>query len=456
MKTNKKFGIIAASIIIAVILAFAAFKEQTNVHAFTLAKQITFGGSNEDVARGIDMYGTKKVIVGYTNSFGAGGYDVFIAVNGTTLDMWTIGTSNDDFAYAVKVVGDFAYIVGCTRSPTNYYDVLVFKWNLLTNSLAASQFIASGINIPRSDCAYAVDADASYVFVTGVWRDNRAFLAILNATTLTIVNFAELDFSFSNDVGYAIDVFLVGGIYNIIIGGGGSLIFYGGYDAFIANIIWDPVLNSFTLDWVLVLGTAADDWITSLLTFALVPGIFIYVAGHSNGNGFIAVVTIDGGIIAGKATDFGTFSIITSLTAEGPALFAAGYFNNPPNKHDAFILHLDTDLNLIDAKGYGKGGHDRAFGIAADGNNIHVVGGTSTYPNTVYNATSMFSFKWIQWDPGFIPTYFPYMFKNFAFPTFTWPLTPPTYSPAVSVSNVSPTFNSPTGSDAFYVRFTYP
>jgi hypothetical protein len=439
-------------------LAFAAFKEQTNVHAFNLDKQITFGGSNADEARGIDMYGTKKVIVGYTNSFSAGGdYDAFIAVNDTTLGMWTIGTSNDDFAYAVKVVedfaGDFAYIVGRTRSPTNNFDVFVFKWDLRTNSLAASQFIASGINAPRLDGAFAVDADASYVFVTGVWRDNRVFLAILDATTLAIVNFAELDFPFSNDVGYAIDAFFMPGpaIYRIIIGGGGSSIFFGGYDAFIANIDWAPGSNTFSLNWVLVLGTFLDDWITSLLL--LDP--FIYVAGHSNGNGFIAVVTIDGGIIAGKATDFGTFSIITSLTTDGTDLFAAGYFNNPFKQDDAFILHLDTDLNLIDAKGYGKGRIDRAFGIAADGSNIHVVGVTPTYPNTVYDAKPMFSFKWIQWDP-WIPTYFPYMDTSFASPTFTWPLTPPTYSPAVLVSNVSPTFNSPTGSDAFYVRFTYP
>jgi hypothetical protein len=63
LKTNKKLGIIVASIIIAVILAFGAFKEQTNLHAFEYAEQITFGGSNAEEARAVAIWGTSKVIV---------------------------------------------------------------------------------------------------------------------------------------------------------------------------------------------------------------------------------------------------------------------------------------------------------------------------------------------------------------------------------------------------------
>jgi len=450
MKTNKKFGIIAASIIIAVILAFAAFKEQTNVHAFTLAKQITFGGSNADEARGIDMYGTKKVIVGYTNSFGAGGYDAFIAVNDTTLNMWTIGTSNDDFAYAVAVAGNFAYIVGTTNDPNNAGDIFIAKWSLAAQTLMATKFIASGINNPIADIAYAVATDGTYVFVTGRWADDKTFLAILD-TNLNIINFASLDLGSGNDFAYAIDFKLSAGVYKIIIGGNTNTApTLGDYDAFITRIDFDG--SNIIHVWSLRFGTTGHDSVTSL---KFTDSNTFVVAGNSNNNGFLAGFTIDGGFLAAKATVFSNPSIITSIAINGTYLYATGYFNNPPNQDDAFVLQVDSNGALVDAKGYGGGTNDRAFGIAINGPNINVVGSTSTYPNTVYDAKPLFSFNWVQWNPLVGPTYTPSMQSASISFTIAAP-TPATYTPSVSTSPVTPNINSPTGVEAFYVRFTLP
>jgi hypothetical protein len=450
MKTNKKLGIIVASIIIAAILAFAAFKEQTNVHAFTFDKQITFGGSNAEEARAVAIWGTSKVIVGYTNSFGAGGYDAFIAVNDTTLNMWTIGTSNDDFAYAVAVAGNFAYIVGTRNDPNNNYDIFIAKWNLNTNMLVATKFIASGINNPIADTAYAVATDGTYVFVTGRWADDKTFLAILD-TNLNIINFASLDLGLGNDFAYAIDFKSSAGVYTIIIGGNTNTApTFGGYDAFITRLDFDG--TTLTQVWSLRFGTTGHDSVTSL-KFAG-SNTFV-VAGTSDNNGFLAAFTIDGGFLGARATVFSYPSIITSITINGTYIYAAGYFSNPPNQDDAFVLQIDNNGALVDAKYYGGGTMDWAFGIAINGPNINVVGSTSVYPNTVDDAEPLFSFSWVQWNPLVTPTYTPYM--RSASISFTI-ATPPyaTYTPSVSTSSVTPNINSPTDGEAFYVRFTLP
>jgi hypothetical protein len=452
MKTSKKLGIIVASIIIAAILAFAAFKEQTNVHAFTFDKQITFGGSDVEEALAVAIWGTKKVIVGYTNSFGAGGYDAFIAVNDTTLNMWTIGTSNDDFALAVAVDGDIAYIVGTTNNPNNNYDIFIAKWDLAAQTLVATKFIASGINNPIADTAYAVATGATYVFVTGRWADDKTFLAILDSN-LNIINFASLDLGSGNDIAYAIDYIDNGGIETIIIGGDTNTApTFGGYDAFITRIDWDPIATTLTQVWSLRFGTAGYDSVKSL---KFTDTNTFVVAGTSNNNGFLAGFTIDGGFIAARATVFSNPSVITSIAKNGTYLYAAGYFNNPPNQDDAFVLQIDNNGALVDAKGYGGGTNDWAFGIAINGPNINVVGSTSTYPNTVYDARPLFSFSWVQWNPLVMPTYTPYMQSASISFTIAAP-TPATYTPSVSTSAVTPNINSPTGGEAFYVRFTLP
>ena len=438
---------------IASILAFSAFKEQTNVYAFTFANEITFGGSNNDVARAVAIWGTSRVIVGYTNSFGAGGFDAFIAVDDTTgLKMWTIGTPNDDYAYAVAVAGNFAYIVGTTNDPNNYFDIFIARWDLTSNTLAATKFIASGINSPRVDAAYAVGTDGTYVFVTGRWLDSNAFLAILNDTNLNIIKFANLNLGSGNDIAYAIDFSKSGNKYFVIIAGDTNTNTFGGYDAFITRIDWDPVANILTQQWSLRFGTPGGDRILSLKftsanTFA--------VAGTSNNNGFIAGFTIDGGYLLARATVFSNPSVITSIAINGTYLYAAGYFSNPPNQDDALILQIDNNGALVDAKGYGKGTIDRAYGIAIDGNNINVVGGTSTYPNNVYGAKPLFSYDIVQWNPLVTPTYTPYM--NSASITFTiTTLTPDTYTPVVNTAQATPTINNPSDGEAFYVRFTLP
>jgi hypothetical protein len=443
MPKKEKIIIVTIALAITSMLLLSVIKEQTNVYALNFAEETILGGSNQDVARGVAVWGTKHVIVGYTNSFGAGGYDAFIAVkDGSITSMWTFGTSNDDYAFAVAVYGNYAYIVGSTRNPSTHHDIFVVIWDLANPGIVAQIAIAS----PYADRAFGVTVGVNYVFVTGQFNEKETFLAILDAAYLNLLHFVRLDAGLDYEFGYGIDYYWTGSQYIIIIGGSTRSVTFGGHDASILRIDWDPA-GTPGLVWSLRFGTSADDVIqavkfTSSTTFV--------VAGVSNNNGFIASFTIDGGVIAGKATVFSTSSRINSIAYDGTYLYAAGHFSNPPKADDALILRINaTNLDLRGAKGYGKATIDRAHGIAVSDSNIVVVGETSTSNNDVF--TPSFDFEWIQWNPIIIPpSYTPFM-RTGSVPYVATLFTLSPYNPFFT--SASQNIVSGDG-EAFYVRFT--
>ncbi len=82
----------------------------------------SFGGFNNDIGRSIiQLKDSGYVIAGYTNSFGSGGYDMYVIrtdKNGILIWQKTFGGLDWDFGYAVKEVnnGDSLIICGSTFS----------------------------------------------------------------------------------------------------------------------------------------------------------------------------------------------------------------------------------------------------------------------------------------------------------------------------------------------------
>jgi len=97
--------------------------------------QKTFGGSGEDVAYSIQQTTDGGFIVaGCTSSFGAGGYDIYILKlnsSGTLIWQKTFGGGFDDKVYSIQQTTDGGYIVaGYTDSfGAGGYDVYVLKLN---------------------------------------------------------------------------------------------------------------------------------------------------------------------------------------------------------------------------------------------------------------------------------------------------------------------------------------
>ncbi|MBA3970911.1 MAG: T9SS type A sorting domain-containing protein [Bacteroidetes bacterium] len=97
--------------------------------------QKTFGGINIDQAYSIESTSDSGlVIAGYTNSFGAGGYDMYVIKtdkNCNTVWEKTYGGTNWDFAYSVQQTYDGGYIIagGTYSSGNGSEDMYLVKTN---------------------------------------------------------------------------------------------------------------------------------------------------------------------------------------------------------------------------------------------------------------------------------------------------------------------------------------
>ena len=78
-------------------------------------------------------------VVGYTNSFGAGGLDVYLVrFNSAAETLWTrtYGTTSDQYGYAVSACDDGGFVIaGFTQVSSTRWDVLLLRTDALGNQL---------------------------------------------------------------------------------------------------------------------------------------------------------------------------------------------------------------------------------------------------------------------------------------------------------------------------------
>ncbi len=138
----------------------------------TLIWQKTFGGGLDDKAYSIQQTTDGGYIVaGYTNSFGSGGYDVYVLkLNSDGSLAWqkTFGGIIDDGAYSIQQTTDGGYIVAgytCSFGAGNYPDVYVLKLN--SDGSLAWQKTFGGNNYDDYDGAYSIQQtiDGGYIVV---------------------------------------------------------------------------------------------------------------------------------------------------------------------------------------------------------------------------------------------------------------------------------------------------
>jgi len=145
-----------------------------------LAWQKTFGGYGEDQAYSIQQTTDSGYIVaGYTRSFGAGGYDVYILkLNSDGNLEWqkTFGGEGEDQAYSIQETTDGGYIVaGYTNSfGAGGYDVYVLKLN--SDGSLAWQKTFGGNN---EDYAYSIQqtTDGGYIVAGYTWSFGAGYNA---------------------------------------------------------------------------------------------------------------------------------------------------------------------------------------------------------------------------------------------------------------------------------------
>lgn len=104
-------------------------------------RQRTFGGINIDQGYSVkSTIDSGLVIAGYTNSFGFGGYDMYVIKTDKNCDtLWTktYGGTNWDFAYSIEQTADSGFIVagGTYSSGSGSEDMYLVKTNSIGDTL---------------------------------------------------------------------------------------------------------------------------------------------------------------------------------------------------------------------------------------------------------------------------------------------------------------------------------
>ncbi len=169
----------------------------------------TFGGSDDDEGRCVQQTSDGGfVIVGFTRSFGIGDYDVYLIktdANGDT--SWTrqIGGNADDFGYSVQQTSDGGYIiVGYTNSyGAGYDDIYLIKFNLNGDSVWVKTFGGS-----NNDYGYCVQqtSDGGYIIagITYSYGAGGADVYLIKTDANGNLTWAKTFGGSYNDGGYAV------------------------------------------------------------------------------------------------------------------------------------------------------------------------------------------------------------------------------------------------------------
>ena len=127
---------------------------------------VTWSGSNNDYGEGVFVYGDYIYVVGYTNSSGAGGYDICLLkydLNGNKIWNTTWGGNDNDCGWDIFVYGDYIYVVGYTDSfGAGEWDICLLKYDLNGNKIWNTTWGGSNY-----DTGYSVFVYGDYIYVVG-------------------------------------------------------------------------------------------------------------------------------------------------------------------------------------------------------------------------------------------------------------------------------------------------
>ncbi len=211
----------------------------------------TFGGSNVDWGMSLKETGDRGIIIaGYTNSFGSGGYDVYLIRTdsiGDTLWTKTYGGNDWDFGYSVQICPDKGYIIcGETYSYGNgLNDIYLIK----TDSNGVEQWSQT---YGGSDHDYGKYVDITYdgkYIVAGATKsysvgDYDMYLLKVNTTGDTL--WSNTFGGDSSDIAYAVNsnsdsTYIIAGSTKSY--GAGNWDFYLMKTNINGDSVWDDVLG---------------------------------------------------------------------------------------------------------------------------------------------------------------------------------------------------------------------
>ncbi|MCC6012604.1 T9SS type A sorting domain-containing protein [Candidatus Caldipriscus sp.] len=196
-----------------------------------------YGGTSVDVAYSVQQTSDGGYIVaGYTASFGAGGYDIFLIktdANGNVIWAKTYGGTDWDVAHSVQQTSDGGYIVaGYTDSfGAGGYDIFLIKTDANGNVIWAKTY--GGIDYERASSVQQT-SDGGYIVagITGSFGAVNWDVFLIKTDTNGNIIWAKTYGGAGLDVAYSVQQTSDGGY---IVAGGTQSFGAGYYDAFLVK-----------------------------------------------------------------------------------------------------------------------------------------------------------------------------------------------------------------------------
>ncbi|MEO0129148.1 MAG: hypothetical protein ABIL02_02810 [candidate division WOR-3 bacterium] len=300
-----------------------------------------YGGNLDDYGYAITIsLDNCYVIAGATNSYGAGGYDVYlIKIDTTGGIVWekTYGGSLDDYGYSVKTTADGGFIIAGTTTSfgDENGDVYLIKTDNQGNSMWQKVF-----TFPLTDNGYDVDILQDGYVITGMagsYQGNDMLLikTNINGDTLWAKTYGGLDLDCGLSVKKCNDNgFIIAG-YTYSFGNNGDIYLVRTDET--GNVIWTKNYG----------GTGAD--IGNMVILTSDNG---YLTVGGNGNVYILKLDSNGNKIWERSygtnyTDNG-YAVEQSTDGKYYIVGSAGI-----NGNDLYYLCVDESGNLIKEKTYG-------------------------------------------------------------------------------------------------------
>jgi uncharacterized delta-60 repeat protein len=337
----------------------------------------TFGGSGDDGAYSIQQ--TKDggyIVAGYTRSFGAGGSDVYvIKVDENGNKMWekTFGGSGDDGAYSIQQTNDGGYIVaGVTDSfGAGGSDVYVIRLDENGNKLWEKTYGGSG-----NDGAYSIQqtSDGGYIVAGGTNSFGAGEIDFYiikldkDGNKVWEKTYGGNDY----DDAYSIQQTTDGGY---IVAGWTNSFGAGNWDIYVIKL--DENGNKV---WEKTYGGGGDDLAYSIQQTT--DGGYI-IAGGTNSFGagdcdvYVLKLDEDGNMIWEDTFGGSNDDLANSIqqTKDGGYIVAGEKKSFGAGDRDVYIIKLDENGNMVWEKTYGGSGDDSANSIQQTKDGGYIVAG---------------------------------------------------------------------------------
>jgi len=194
---------------------------KTNASGDTLWTK-TYGGIYTDSGCSVQQTSDKGyIIAGFTNSFGAGNYDVYlIKTNASGVTLWTrtYGGTGDDKGYSVQQTPDGGYIIaGYTNSlGAGNYDVYLIKTNISGDTLwtrtYGGMYDDEGYSVQQIwDAAYGGYIVAGYTYSFGPGTPDYSNVYLVKTNDLGDTIWTRIYGGMYDDEGYSVQQTTDGG-----------------------------------------------------------------------------------------------------------------------------------------------------------------------------------------------------------------------------------------------------